>query len=331
VVRAAIEAFWRFWRESEASIEAAIEARAIEAWRDPIAERVGAIDGRLQWEFGPGRRARHYFCVSGYGDLEARVAAERWRAAGPGDGPSFEFHATRPSTGFDPSTLLRYEGTSFAMEDFRVEIERDDSRERLNLRIFHPSYAGSDPSVREGATWVALDGVLGEDEVERWIGGIERVGALPEGAGTLAALAAAVEDLRARATGERLVLLAGRLPSGAPAIATVNRALKRIDHLLLDTHYEVVVPLERPTPEGLAADGEAAELDQLEEELVELLGRDAVHIGRETREGVRVIHLHAAALGPAAARLEAWSRRLPGREVEVRGSYDPGWAILGRF
>lgn len=149
----------------------------------------------------------------------------------------------------------------------------------------------------------------------------------------LGGLAERVADLRRRATGERFAILEGKLPSGAPTIATVNLALKRVDHLLLDTHYSVVVRLQEPTPAGLTTSQEGAELNAREDELLAQLGRDAVYIGHETREGTRVLHFHAAAGGPAGALLEVWAGQLSaqGREVELEARHDPGWDVLKRF
>lgn len=329
----AIGAFWAFWREQRPAIEAAIPAHRLEEWVEPIAARASAIHPDLDWEFGPGLRARHYFCLSGKGNPDLRVLTERWRLAGPGDDATFEFHAARPCVGYDPEVLLEFEGTAFPLSGFRVAVEEDEGRERLHLRVHHPAFAQVHDPVRGYASYVALDTVLGEDEAERWLGGVDLEEALPPGALDLGGLRERVADLRRRATGERFAVLRGTLPSGAPTFATVNRAIKRLDHLLLDTHWQAVIQLADPTDDGLATSEEAEELNQLEDDLLARLGRDAVYIGRETQEGTRVLHLHAAAAGPAGPRLEAWAGLLlaAGRQVELRASLDPGWAVLHRW
>src|SRR5688572_19616606 len=95
----AIDAFWTWWAQNADALERAIGDRSLPDWAPRISERVKAIDGRLDWEFGAGRRAPHYFCLSAKGDPVLRVLAERWRSRGPSDHPVFEFHASRPGGG----------------------------------------------------------------------------------------------------------------------------------------------------------------------------------------------------------------------------------------
>jgi len=57
-----------------------------------------------------------------------------------------------------------------------------------------------------------------------------------------------------------------------------------------------------------------------------------VFIGRETLDGRRVIHLHAAATGPVIDRVQQWVDSLEGRDdIEVRSRMDPTWEILDRW
>lgn len=329
----AIRAFWEFWRASGASLARAIEDRSLDAWTERISARIDAIHPRLDWEFGKGLRAEHYFCISAAADPELRVIAERWRAAGPRDGPVFEFHAARPGGGYDPAWELAFDEVRFGLGAFRIAVEEDGSAERLHLRVHHPAFEAADEELRAKATYIALDSVLGEDDTERWLGAVERVEAVQGEAVDLGGLAERVSELRRRATGECFSLLEGTLPSGARSVAVINRAIKRLDHLLLDTHVEVVSPLQEPTPAGLNTADEGAELNELEDELLQQLGHDVVFVGHETREGTRIVHLHAAGAGPAGHRLEEWARetRAGGREVALRGAHDPAWEVLRRW
>jgi hypothetical protein len=93
----------------------------------------------------------------------------------------------------------------------------------------------------------------------------------------------------------------------------------------------VRVPLRAPTAQGLASDEEAKELNALEDALLVACGEEVVFVGRETCEGRRTLHLHAAGEGAAVARLEAWSLAVPGRRVEVRVERDPSWSVLQRW
>jgi hypothetical protein len=325
-----IEAFWAFWHDSELAMGEAIEHGTLSEWVEPISTRVAAIDDRLQWEFGRGRGAQHYFCLAAPGDARLRIVAERWRGAGPPDGPLFEFYPARPATGFQPGAILTYEDVPFLLDEFRILAVEDDVRERLDVRVYHPAFSGTTEAIAGSATFIALDGALGEDEVERWLGDIERSRDPLPGATELGGLRERVTAFGSRATGERWVLLEGKRPSGQPALATVNRALKRVEHLLLDTHYTVTLPVLRPTPGGLPDGVEHEELVALEDGLFADLGPDAVRIARETFEGKRLVHLHASATGPVPDRLERWCRA-QAREVELSAADDPDWAVLRRW
>jgi hypothetical protein len=111
----------------------------------------------------------------------------------------------------------------------------------------------------------------------------------------------------------------------------VNLALKRLDHLLMEQHLEVIFPLRAPTEQGLTTDAEADRLNALEDALLEALGHDAVQIGHQTGHGRRTVHLHAAALGPAEQRAREWARGVKDYPVEISSRPDPSWEILKRF
>jgi hypothetical protein len=325
-----IAEFWAFWQRSAAELEAAIEGGTLLDWVEEIQQRVEAVDEGLDWEFGAGRTAQHYFCVSAKGDPELRVVAERWRAAGPPDGPVFEFHASRPGTGAG-NVVLQLDQARFGFADFRFQVEVDEARERVHVKVFHPVFADVDEKLRMTATFLVLDGVLGEDEVERWLGHIELLEGPVDGLVDPEGLLGAVEALRSRSSGERFAVLQGTTAAGKPVFVTANLAVKRVDHLLLDTHFALTLKLKSARPDGLTTREEADELNALEDELSAELGTDAVWLGRETAEGKRIVHYHAAGEGPVAARLAAWAAAHPAHEPQVEATRDPSWSTLRRW
>lgn len=326
----AIEGFWRYWADNRASIEGAIGDGTLTAWVEPLAERVHAISGELDWEMGAGENAAHYFCVSAKGDPVVRVLAEKWRAKGPANDATFEFHPSRPGGGYRPDSALEFEGVEFDQRGFQVALETDESRERVHVKVHHPAFDGS-PKLQAMATFITLDNVFGEDEVERWIGEVELADAPIPDATDLGRLGEALGALREVATGERFAVLRGELPDGKPVFVTANLAVKRVDNLLMDMHIQMSFPLHDPTPEGLTAEAEADELNALEDVLCRSLGRDAIYIARETHSGSRILHFHAAAAGPALARIDQFCREDADRNVDVETALDPSWEILRRW
>ncbi|MEQ1569227.1 MAG: DUF695 domain-containing protein, partial [Myxococcota bacterium] len=290
----AISEFWSFWATSAPQLRAAIEAGTLLDWVELIQARVEAIHEGLDWEFGPGATAEHYFCVSAKGDPDVRVVAERWLAAAPPADATFEFYPARPGSG-PTEAILDLGPHRFALADFRYAVSVDGPRERIAARVYHPGFGAAPENTAVMATFLGLDGILGEDEVERWLGGVETVNELPADAVDEVGLVEAVSRLRATATGEQFTVMRGQLPDGRPVFVTANLALKRIDHLRMDTHYQVTLPLRSPDAAGLIGPDEAEALNQHEDALLKALGTDAVYLGRETGAGARVVHLH----GPA--------------------------------
>ena len=113
--------------------------------------------------------------------------------------------------------------------------------------------------------------------------------------------------------------------------ATINLALKRIDHLACDTHVSVDVALLDPEPDGMPNDDEAEALSDIEDELEEMITGDAVYFGRETVHGRRALHWFVAPDHPIRAALEAWAARHADRDVRLTWAPDPRWATTDRF
>lgn len=298
-------------------------------WVEPVSAHVRAIDPSLDWEFGAGRVARHYFCVSAKGDPVLRVTAERWRAAGPRDDESFEYHAARPGGGYHPARSIRFDEHEVHGDGFLFVLERDMPRRRVHLEaVWHPSFAAMPESLRATATFISLDNVLGEDDVERYVGAMKITTERPGGAVGFEALVETVGELGK--SPETFTLLRGTLDGGAPIFVTARLDIKRVDHLLMDLHVEIAIALAEPTEHGLTKADEAERLNAAEDALTGALAHDAVYIGRETARGARTLHFHVAQAGPALARIDAWTREQPW-SIEVRSRLDPTWEILRRW
>jgi hypothetical protein len=325
----AIDDFWRWWATANSEFASAFTAR--EGLREELVEamsrRVSAIHESLDWEFGPGVRSEHHLCLSGKGDPLLRLVAERWVKRGPGADATWEFYASRQASRAGGQGL-RIGGHDVDLDDFRYAVEEDESRETLDVRAHHPVFrAIADERLRRQILFIALDNLLGEDGVERWIGSIHGSIEPVSPAVAYTELPARIEQLASRATGERWAILKGER-EGKPIFVTTNLALKRIDHLLLDMHLVVDLPLLEPTEHGLTTNEEADALNALEDELVASLGEHAVLAGRETCAGHRAIHLRVMEGGPARGLVERWAARHPERAATVDAKMDPRWDAL---
>jgi hypothetical protein len=329
-----LDDFWSWWRKESPRLAKAFDEGKADSVVDELSRRVHAIHPDLAWETGPGLAgARHHLALSSEGDITLRVLTERWRSRAPAFDAAWEYYPARQPSRFDAKldlTLHDAPGIVIAYADARAALEVDEAREVVHVKLHHPAFSRLPEKARSTAAFLVLDDALGEDGVERWVGHLD-LSAEPLPAGQpLAALAEAVASLERSATGERWVIIEGRTESGRPLIASVNVALKRLDHLLMDHHLEVTLPFQEQAERGMPTHEENEALNSLEDELLASLGHDAVFIGHETGDGRRVIHFHVAALGPAAERTEAWAQRT-GREVTVEYRHDPGWELLKKW
>lgn len=326
-----IDAFWAWWPTVSdrfaRCFDSTDDTRAPppDELLDALGARVAAIHESLEWEFGPGGNARHHLCLSGCGDPELRLFAERWLRRAPEADETWEFHAARQGSWEDGGSL-QIDGRSFPFEDYVVAFERDDTREVLDIEVFHPALAAlDDERERRKVVFLSLDAVLGEEGVERWIGTIDVIDEEPEGV-SLGDLVEEVARLADDATGEQWVLGRGEI-DGQPIFVSFNAALK--PNPIFDQHVSLVIPLARPTEEGLTQDDEADALNEMEDALLDALGDQAVQLGRETHAGRRVVHFQVMEGGPAAGIVDAWRARYPAYPVEVRAERDLSWSKLG--
>ena len=167
-----VAAFWAWWRAAAVRIEAVVAGGG---WgdltgelREEISARVDAIAAGLEWEIGPGRRARHCLVVSAAGRPELRAAAQRWWRAAPPSGKRWEFYPARqPDPGFT-AHRLHVDGHELGLADLRFAVADAPGRQ-LDVTVRHPGFARLDAGDRDRFAALALDQLLGEDAATVWI------------------------------------------------------------------------------------------------------------------------------------------------------------------
>ncbi|HEY6035876.1 MAG TPA: DUF695 domain-containing protein [Kofleriaceae bacterium] len=324
-----IRDFWAWWQTARHQILHAIEVErsfSDSLVRD-ISRHVDAI-GDLDWELSPGKTARHAFCLSPRGDSQARLITELWRHRGPSPDQTWEYFAARQGVqGFK----IVIDEVELDRNDLMVFYEVDTGRERIDATYFHPHFTKLSERRQTTALYLLLDGALGEDGVERWLGHIKATSQKPERSVPFSAFRTALDDLERNATGDRFVLLKGQNEAGEPVFITCNQALKRIDHLLHTMHVAVDLAILDRNPQGLTTPADAERLNQLEDQLSEALGERAVYFGRETKPGHRVMHWYAPEDSAAQPIIERWSAQIPERSPQVEWIRDPTWAFVKRY
>jgi hypothetical protein len=173
-----------------------------------------------------------------------------------------------------------------------------------------------------------LDHLLGEDDVERWLGQIQLAAAEPAASERAESLLEEIEKLRAMPSDDAFTVMQGVDAKGQPVFATVNLAIKRIDHLFADRHGAITVRLTTGWPPSPA---EFERLEAAEDDLLAGIEGTAVWIGRVTKPGSRVIHL-VAEDGPAAEKaVEAWRKGNPDVPATAVWRSDPEWSFRSEW
>lgn len=315
--------FWSWWETGRDRVAAAIAAGGFDRGLvDEISRAVKTIHPRMAWELSPGRSSQHAFCVSPEGDAELRQVALRWLAAAPAADAIWEYHASRqPSS---EARVLDFATRKVDLADVRAISSWDESRRRLDVRLWHPMFVELPHEAQLKVAFLFLDNLLGEDEVERWVGAIDLLEA-PTGGRTPDELRAEFERQAAASAGEETWVLAqGQDDRGRPIIVLADASLKRIDHPFRDQHVTIGIELDGG---GMPDDALAAELNAEEDDLLARLGDAAVHAGRTTMPGRRTLHFVTEDLERMKPAIDAWAQVLPPRRIRVETERDMSWAF----
>jgi hypothetical protein len=326
---AAVTAFWSWWTAGgSAQVAAAIEDRSVQGQVDPLNRRVASVDGRLAWELGAGTDgSRHRLVVSPEGDPAVRGIARRWLlAAPPADGTWCYADSRQPLA--DP------EDAALGIGDEQVTVRDTVVAARVvgaevEVSVHHPAFARLPEKEQRQAAMLMLDWVLGENEVEAWVGEIRTTPVAPLDPVPVTGLRSVVEELRRRHTdadgSPGWAVLEGTTPDGAAVVALAQQPLKAVTAPQLDTYLRVVVPYTDRTDAGLPGPAALAELRALEDHLRERLGGSGRIVALQSSDGVRVLHTYVDGTTPAAGQLEAAVTGWRQGRVTVDASPDPGW------
>ena len=203
-------------------------------------------------------------------------------------------------------------------------------RRRLDVRLWHPQFDRAPVPVKMQVGFVFLDNLLGEEDVERWIGQIDLLDA-PTGGKTPAELSAELERRKAEPVDDATWVV-GELAGadGQAQIVAADAALKRIDHPFADHH---VTMQQLFGADRMPTHAEVEQLDAEENDFFRRLGDAAIFAGRVTAPGSRTLHFvteDPKAMNPA---IDSWaedlsfslSPGLPQRRLKVNVARDMDW------
>ncbi len=325
-----IAAFWKWWPTVSADIAKVFDGDGLpKDLVKQVSAHVAAIHPSLDWEFGPGKKSKHHLCLSSKGDHALRVIVERWLTGAPKANRTWEFYPARQP---DPRPgILHIARRDVDLDDMTFAVTPDESRARIDVLMWHPVFDKL-RTARKELMFIALDNLLGEDDVERWLGHVDVAQKRITKGISYRALGTYVRRFAKKAQRENFALLRGQTKKGKPVFVVTDTAIKPIDHAALEVHVEITLGITAPSEDGLPIKPESDALNAMEDELIARLGKHGVYIGHETLESKRVIHLHTASDGPAAKTIATWRKRYAkSRPIKVKAKRDPQWAILDRW
>ena len=321
---ARLATFWAWWAGARDDIARDIPTRLVARHTGAISEAVAGIDKRLAWELGKGQSSQHMLVVTPEGNAEVRPIALAWLASAPPPDATWEYHPSRQPG--EPKTLV-VAGATIELSEVRVIGIWDDSREVVDVFLWHPAFEPLVESARQQISLLFLDNLLGEDDVERWVGAIEIDPSALEG-GTPEELAAEVRRRAPTATGDAWAIAEGTDARGNPVLMRYNASVKRIDHPLANHHLAVSVDggLEH------ADDEDRRRLVMTAEEQLDTdLSGTAFAIAFITEAEGRTMHFVCEDSVSASAIAHQWASLYPELSPKIVVESDPRWTFRSAY
>ncbi|MGO1053445.1 DUF695 domain-containing protein [Crossiella sp. CA198] len=326
-----IEDFWHWWQQEGATLLAnAIHSGDFADLPEQMAHLVNAINKDLQWELGPGRDAQHSLCVTANGDPALRPLTERWLRAAPAPDATWEYRAARQA---DPNVLnqqLDFADWELDLEQTRLSLTVDEQSLLVDVTVHHPQFPNMPEDAALQIAFLTLTWLLGEDDLERWIGEVNTAAEQPADALPADALPETVHAMAARHPEPSWVVMEGEGQDGARLTAIAMRPMRWIDHPLLDLHAGITLRYPTQDPRDLPTSAGLTDLQDLEDDLMRQLDGAALLVAHETGRGNRTLHLYCDSTDTAAlATITAWVHGQSTATLDTQS--DPAWDQVGHL
>ncbi|MGP9695215.1 hypothetical protein ACT3TZ_11425 [Brachybacterium sp. AOP25-B2-12] len=309
--------FWTWWEASGRGLDPTEPGR----WVDELSDHAEAIHPSLSWHFTAGDRAEHRLVLSAGGEPEGRVQAERWlRLAQDGD-TRWEYSASTPADTSALANSLEIDGVQLSLSELVFAVEADPDVRRVHVGVFHPAFPTISEGLRGQVSFLAVDWLLGEDAVERWVGALEPLAARPDPALPTSAVLEAVEGFdRERRENPGAWSILGGEHDGTPIFGLCRSDVRWVDAPHLDRGHQLTI---RYAPAG-PPDGEALDrITAIDDELAAAVGDAGIYLGRELIDGVATFFVYTDSEDrDVEGRLAALAESV---HSELATAPDPGW------
>ncbi|SFE50172.1 hypothetical protein SAMN04487819_11529 [Actinopolyspora alba] len=193
------ELFWRRWEELLPRVGSALGDGVPQRVDHQLAEAVGLLHPRLNFSIERGREAIYALVITGQADPELRVYTDAWKAAAPAADSLWEYHDAVPPVPDPREVTVNLRGKRYQLDEVRVAAQFDNTRNLIDVAVYHPDFSELADEEREALTFLPLHAALGEKLAADRIGRVETADLLPANAVDLVAFR---ERVRAFDTGE---------------------------------------------------------------------------------------------------------------------------------
>jgi hypothetical protein len=171
--KARVAMFWKWFADHASRFTAEIDGRRCAALQPTVSAKINELFPEFAWSFGPSAEASgHSFTLSGEGNPHRQLLAAFWLEQAPSF-PGWTFHASKQPTRDLSSLRLEIGDRAFDPLAFWLIPQVDETRERIDLTVWHPAFAELEERLRWTIIFLYLDEVLGEIGTQNWIGQIE--------------------------------------------------------------------------------------------------------------------------------------------------------------
>jgi hypothetical protein len=167
--REQIEEFWRWFAGAREEIAKLLDARNARELADMIQARLSRLYPSLQWEVGPGLRKEFQFVISPGGRLELRPLIREIVGRAP-ELPDWEFHGSRQPAPGRLTVTLPESGVTISARGWTFSHSLNPLTARIDLILHDDRLCKLENVPRLRAALLILDGLLGEELVEDWLG-----------------------------------------------------------------------------------------------------------------------------------------------------------------
>ena len=166
-----VDKFWRWFSKNAARFKDVIDDDRCGDLLDETSKAVNAL-GDFGWCYGPGKEeGRHAFTLTPEGIRDRQYLTQYWISRCP-DIPDWDFYSAKPGRELSDKQVIKTAGFDFAAGEIWVSCEPDDEYKDVDISIWHPHFSEIDEDETFRITYIFLDELIGEYDVENWIGRI---------------------------------------------------------------------------------------------------------------------------------------------------------------